>query len=271
MRLIDTHCHIYLDDFDADRDELIASSREARVEALLLPNIDRRSVERLHALCDRYPNYCFPMMGLHPTNVGSDYVAELRHLESFLSQREYSGIGEIGIDLYWDKTFLREQMIAFEEQLQWSIDCALPVSIHTRNAFSEAFEVIHKVGPEKLKGVFHSFTGNFEQAREILSFGKFKLGINGIVSYKNSLLPEVLKAAVTIEDIVLETDAPYLPPVPYRGKRNQPAYLREIVLKVAEIFELSLEDTAQIVAKNSIEIYPTIADSLESIRKQPES
>lgn len=258
MKLIDTHCHIYVEDFDADRDDLIASSRESGVAALLLPNIDRTSVDRLHTLCDRYPDYCFPMMGLHPTSVGSDYVSDLRYLESLLSKRRYSGIGEIGIDLYWDKTFLKEQLSAFEEQLQWSIACSLPVSIHTRSAFPEVFDVIHKVGPDKLTGVFHSFAGTVEDAKEILSFKNFKLGINGIITYKNSDLPQVLKQTATIRDLVIETDAPYLPPVPYRGKRNQPIYLREISLKIAEVFELPIEAVAQILENNSKEIYSTI-------------
>lgn len=259
MRLIDTHCHIYVEEFDLDRDELIVSSRESGVLALLLPNIDRSSVESLHALCDRYPDYCFPMMGLHPTSVGSDYVSELRYLESLLSKRQYSGIGEIGIDLYWDKTFLKEQLLVFEEQLRWSVACSLPVSIHTRNAFPEVFDVIHKVGPEKLKGVFHSFSGTIEDAKEILSFNNFKLGINGIVTYKNSDLPEVLKQVATIQDIVIETDAPYLPPVPYRGKRNQPIYLREISLKIAEVFDSPIETVIQVLENNSRKIYPSIS------------
>jgi len=258
MKLIDTHCHIYVEDFDSDRDELISASRDFGITALFLPNIDRSSVNRLHELCDRYPDYCFPMMGLHPTSVGSDYVAELLYLESLLSGRSYSGIGEIGIDLYWDKTFLKEQLVVFEEQLRWSIACSLPVSIHTRNAFPEVFEVIHKVGPEKLKGVFHSFSGTVADAREILSFGNFKLGINGIVTYKNSDLPEVLKQTVTIRDLVIETDAPYLSPVPFRGKRNQPVYLREIALKIAEIFNLPIEVVTEELEKNSRKIFATI-------------
>ena len=258
MKLIDTHCHIYVEDFDSDRDELISASRDFGITALFLPNIDRSSVNRLHELCDRYPDYCFPMMGLHPTSVGSDYVAELLYLESLLSGRSYSGIGEIGIDLYWDKTFLKEQLVVFEEQLRWSIACSLPVSIHTRNAFPEVFEVIHKVGPEKLKGIFHSFSGTVADAREILSFGNFKLGINGIVTYKNSDLPEVLKQTVTIRDLVIETDAPYLSPVPFRGKRNQPVYLREIALKIAEIFNLPIEVVTEELEKKSRKIFATI-------------
>lgn len=258
MKLIDTHCHLYLEDFDADRDELILSAREAGVSALLLPNIDRQSVPRLHKLCDDYPGYCFPMMGLHPTNVGSDYVSELKSLEALLPKRRYYGIGEIGIDMYWDKTFVKEQVIVFEEQLRWSIDLSLPVSIHTRNAFPQVFESIHKVGPEKLRGVFHSFSGTEEDMKEILSFGGFKLGINGIVTYKNSGLPQVLASGSAIEDVVLETDAPYLSPVPYRGKRNIPEYLLATARKVSEIFRMKEEEALGIIETNSKEIYSII-------------
>ncbi len=258
MRLIDTHCHIYAEEFDSDREELISASREFGLLAVLLPNIDSTSVESLYALCDKFPDFCYPMMGLHPTSVDADYVKELSYIEGLLSKRPYVGIGEIGIDLYWDKTFVKEQKIVFEEQLKWSVDMSLPVSIHTRNAFPEVFEVLSKVGRDKLKGVFHSFSGTVEQAKEALSFPNFKLGINGIVTYKNSDLPEVLKETATIHDIVVETDAPYLPPVPYRGKRNQPIYLFEIVQKIAEIFNLSFDKVAEIIVKNSKEIYSTL-------------
>lgn len=255
MGLIDTHCHLYLDDFDADRVELIAEAKRAGIDALLLPNIDSTSVARLHALCDSEPDYCFPMMGLHPTSVGSDYVAELKNLESYLTKRKYWAIGEIGIDLYWDKTFQEEQKEVFEEQLRWSIDLDLPVSIHTRNAFPEVLESIHRVGADRLKGVFHSFSGTEADAKDVLALKGFKLGINGVVTYKNSSLPEVLRHAATIHDLVLETDAPYLPPVPYRGKRNVPAYLLETCAKIADIFSLPSAIVAAELAENTKEIF----------------
>ncbi|MDD4513938.1 TatD family hydrolase [Massilibacteroides sp.] len=258
--LIDTHCHIYLEEFDEDRDSLIEASRESGIKALLLPNIDCSSVDRLRQVVEKYPEFCYPMMGLHPTSVGSDYVAELNSIQSFLSKNQYCGIGEIGIDLYWDKTFVKEQIEAFEEQLRWSADCSLPVSIHTRNAFPEVFESIHKVGYEKLKGVFHSFSGSEEDAKEIRSFKSFKLGINGMVTYKNSSLPDVLRNATTIDDIVLETDAPYLPPVPYRGKRNLPVYIRETALKVAEIYDLPMEELEIKIKKNTEQLFSVILD-----------
>lgn len=258
MKLIDTHSHLYLEDFDVDRDELISAARDFGVRALLLPNIDRTSIDRLHQLCDSQPGFCYPMMGLHPTSVGSDYVAELSALEKCLNKRSYCAIGEIGIDLYWDKTFLDEQKEVFEEQLRWSIAYSLPVSIHTRNAFVEVFDSIYKVGAEKLKGVFHCFSGTEAELKEILLLKKFKLGINGIITYKNSDLPDLLKRFATIKDVVLETDAPYLPPVPYRGKRNIPIYMAETITKVADVFDLSIAEASCIIEENSEEIFTTI-------------
>lgn len=255
MGLIDTHCHLYLEHFDADRELLIDTARELGVTALLLPNIDQTSVPALHKVCEQFPDFCYPMMGLHPTSVGSNYVAELKMLESLLPKRKYYGVGEIGIDLYWDKTYMKEQIEAFEEQLRWSIELSLPVSIHTRNAFPEVFESLHRVGADKLKGVFHSFTGGEVEAKEALSFKNFKLGINGIVTYKNTDLSEVLSTYATIHDVVLETDAPYLSPVPYRGKRNSPAYLLETAKKVAQVFDVEVNYALMIIERNSKDIY----------------
>ncbi|MDD2437685.1 MAG: TatD family hydrolase [Massilibacteroides sp.] len=254
MHLIDTHSHLYLEEFDPDREELVHLAKENGIVSLLFPNIDRESVSRLHKICDYYPDFCYPMMGLHPTSVSANYVSELIYLESLLSKRMYCGIGEIGIDLYWDKTFLKEQKLVFEEQLRWSIEMKLPVSIHTRNAFPEVFDSIFKVGADKLSGVFHSFSGTEDELRIVLSLKNFKLGINGIVTYKNSDLPIILKQT-TMKNIVLETDAPYLPPVPFRGRRNVPVYMLETLKKVAEIFEIPLEKAASIIEKNTKEIF----------------
>ena len=166
MRLIDTHCHLYLEDFDPEQDELAQKAKDSGIDTLLLPNVDLTTIDRMHDLCDRYPEFAFPMMGLHPTSVDSNYIDILKQTESYLSKRTYCGIGEIGIDLYWDKTYLKEQQIVFEEQLRWSIDLNLPVAIHTRDAYPEVLECIHKVGAERLKGVFHSFTGTTEELEE---------------------------------------------------------------------------------------------------------
>lgn len=254
MRLIDTHCHLYLDDFDPEQDTLIEEARSSGIEALLLPNVDIETVDRMHQLCDRYPNYAYPMMGLHPTSVKEDYVAHLKKIESCLSTRPYVAIGEIGIDLYWDKTWIREQKIVFEEQLRWSLDMHLPVAIHTRDAFSEVFESIHKVGAQKLTGVFHSFGGTVEDLKEIEKLPHFLIGINGVITFKNSKLAETIQQT-SIEKILLETDAPYLAPVPYRGRRNNPVYLWKTAEKVAECYHLSLEETVETTRKNALKLF----------------
>jgi TatD DNase family protein len=256
MGIIDTHSHLYLEEFDGDREEVIRRAQGAGIECVLLPNIDLSSIDRMHTLCDRYPNFAYPMMGLHPTNVNKDYPAILRKMESLLHTRTYCAIGEIGIDLYWDKTYLKEQKAAFEEQLQWSIDLDLPVAIHTREAFAEVFDSIYKVGKDKLKGVFHSFSGKETHLKEIKQLG-FKLGIGGVVTYKNAKLPEALTQA-SIEDVVLETDAPFLPPVPYRGKRNEPLYIRETAAKIASIYTLSFDKTVEITQRNTYELFKKI-------------
>ncbi|MDR1918812.1 MAG: TatD family hydrolase [Tannerellaceae bacterium] len=257
MGIIDTHCHLYLEDFDADREEVIQRAQAGGIERILLPNIDLSSIDRMHALCDSHPGFAYPMMGLHPTNVGRDYPSVLRKMESLLQTRNYCAIGEIGIDLYWDKTYLKEQKAAFEAQLQWSIELDLPVAIHTREAFAEVFDSIYKVGKDKLKGVFHSFSGKEAHLKVIQELGNFKLGIGGVVTYKNAKLPETLTKA-SIEQIVLETDAPFLPPVPYRGKRNEPLYVRETAAKIASIYKLPLEETIEISRKNTYELFKKI-------------
>ncbi len=245
MHLTDTHCHLYLEDFDPDQDLLIEKAQASGISMLLLPNVDNTTTDRMHALCDRHPGYAFPMMGLHPTSVDSGYTTELRKIEAHLSRRTYCAIGEIGIDLYWDKTHLKEQKIAFEEQLQWSIDLDLPVAIHTRNAFAEVFDSIYKVKTKKLTGVFHSFSGNAGELDEIVNnLPGFVLGINGVVTFKNAGLASVIRET-EMSRIIFETDAPYLAPVPYRGKRNEPAYIWETVRKVAETYGLSVEKTAE--------------------------
>jgi TatD DNase family protein len=257
MGIIDTHCHLYLDSFDDDREAVIRAAREAGVEAVLLPNINLSSIEAMHRLCDLHPGFAYPMMGLHPTDVDEGYPSVLRQMEALLPTRTYCAIGETGIDLYWDKSRLKEQKAAFEEQLRWSIDLDLPVVIHTRDAFAEVFDSIHKVGKDRLKGVFHSFSGKESHLKEVLALGNFKLGIGGVVTYKNTKLPETL-SHTTIEKIVLETDAPFLPPVPYRGKRNEPRYICETAARVATVYNLSVEETVEATRKNTHELFKKI-------------
>lgn len=254
MKLIDTHNHLYLDDFDPEQDALVCAAKESGIDTLLLPNVDVTTIDRMHDLCDRFPDFAYPMMGLHPTSVDEHYADSLKKTESYLGTRPYCGIGEIGIDLFWDKTYLKEQKIVFEEQLRWSIDLDLPVAIHTREAYAEVLDSIHKVGADQLKGVFHSFTGTGDELEEIKKLKKFKLGINGVVTFKNSKLSETIKQA-GIDMILLETDAPYLAPVPYRGKRNEPTYIWKTAEKVADTFGLSLDETVQITRKNTLNLF----------------
>lgn len=262
MRLIDTHTHIYLEEFNADRNQVIEDAKSSGISAILLPNIDSGTIDSLTQLCNKVPDFAFPMMGLHPTSVkASSYVSELKKIEQTLTLRKYCAIGEIGIDLYWDQSFLKEQKIVFEEQLKWSIDMQLPVSIHTRNAFTEIFDSIHKIGKDRLKGVFHCFAGSKDELNEIQKLPHFKIGINGVITFKNSHLPDIIKE-VPLEMFLLETDAPYLAPVPCRGKRNEPAYIWETAKKLAEIYQLDVKKIAEQTFQNSLELFSHIQDNL---------
>jgi TatD DNase family protein len=254
MQLIDTHAHLYAKEFDADRTELIRRCKASGIQAVLLPNEDSGSIDAIHALSDQEPEFAFPMMGLHPTSVDTHYIRELDIIESTLIKRKYYAIGEIGIDLYWDKRFLKEQKRVFEEQLQWSIDLQLPVAIHTRDSFDETLDCIHKVGADRLKGVFHCFGGTIEQWNEISSLSSFYVGIGGVVTYKNSLLTDTLKH-IPVDRIVLETDAPYLTPIPYRGKRNEPSYLLETAKKVADCLLMATEAVAYLTFDNTMTLF----------------
>lgn len=262
MELIDTHNHIYLDAFDPEQDALIVAARASGIAALLLPNVDTTTIERMLDVCERYPNYAYPMMGLHPTSVDEHYEENLRVIETWLGKRSYCGIGEIGIDLYWDKSHLKEQKEVFEEQLRWSIDLHLPVAIHVRDAYMEVFDSIYKVKTEQLSGVFHCFNGNVEELEEIKKLTNFRIGINGVVTFKKSKLPDVLQHT-TINDLVLETDAPYLAPVPYRGKRNEPIYIWKTAEKVAEIYGVSLEEAVEITKNNALSLFKIVNKSIE--------
>lgn len=250
MNIIDTHSHIFQPDFDGDIDDVIGKAKKGGITTILLPNIDVESIDRLHNLADKYPGYCLPMMGLHPTSVTADWQTGLMAIRKQFDNRKYVAVGEIGIDLYWDKSLEKEQKAAFEEQLQWSIDYDLPVSIHSRDAIPEAIACIKRVGASQLRGVFHSFGGSETELEEILSLGNFCLGINGVVTFKNSTLPVVLKKT-ELSRIVIETDAPYLAPVPYRGKRNEPSYTPLIIQKLAEIYGTTPGETAGITTANA--------------------
>lgn len=257
MKLIDTHSHIYLDEFDLDRDILIQEAKKSGIDVLLLPNVDLKTVQRMHALCDQYPDFVYPMMGLHPTSVKSDYALDLSLIESYLEKRSYCAIGEIGIDLFWDRTYKKQQIEVFEKQLQWSIDLNMPVAIHTRDAYPEVLESIYRVGVDSLYGVFHSFTGTSEDLEAIKKLPQFKIGINGVVTFKNSKLGEIL-LGTNLSQIVLETDAPYLAPVPYRGKRNEPIYIWKTAEKLAQIYQTEIEYVILETRKNVLEIFRSV-------------
>ncbi len=253
--LIDTHAHLYADDYKDDLQQVVKQAKENNVSKVILPNIDASSIEPLKKTVKNYPDFFLPMMGFHPTSVKEDYKMQLNGIYNELNNsNEYVAIGEIGIDLYWDTSFKNEQIEAFETQLQWSIEKGLPVSIHSRNSYKEVMNSLRRVGERKLRGVFHSFGGNASELKELLAFENFYLGINGVVTFKNSSLSAVLKKC-PLERIVLETDSPYLTPVPYRGKRNMPQYLNYISHTLSEIYNVEPIDIAQATKTNAKQIF----------------
>jgi TatD DNase family protein len=253
MHFIDTHTHLYLPEFDIDRDEVVNRAVSNGITKMLLPNIDADSVDQMLSLVNRYEGICLPMSGLHPTSVKEDYLSQLRNVERVAQKTKIIAIGEIGIDLYWDKTYLKEQLISFRRQIMFALEIELPVVIHSREAFTEVFSVLDEFKGKSLKGVFHAFTGTFNDAEKAINMG-FKLGIGGIVTFKNSGLDRVVKEA-GLENLVLETDSPYLSPVPYRGKRNENAYIPIINRKLADIFEKSEEEVASVTYQNSTVLF----------------
>lgn len=254
MQIIDTHSHIYVDNFCNDIDDVIERAKRNGVVKILLPNIDVESIEDVHTLANNYPEYCIPMMGLHPTSVKEDWQDCLNVIKSQFGTHAYCAVGEIGIDLYWDKTFLKEQQLAFEQQLEWSIEYDLPVAIHTREATAEAIACIRNVGADKLRGVFHSFVGTEQELLDILSLDNFYIGINGVVTYKNSSLSAVL-LRTDLSKIIIETDSPYLTPVPYRGKRNESSYTIYVVHKLSEIYGIEPAEVGAITTQNAIDLF----------------
>lgn len=250
---IDTHAHLYLPEFDHDRDQVIGAALQKGVSKILLPNIDSSSIVPMNALAARYPGMCYPMMGLHPTSVKENYRDELEKVEFELEHGTYVGIGEIGIDLYWDKSHFKEQCLAFSKQLDLSLRHGLPVVIHARESFSEIIEILEGYRNKGLTGIFHAFTGTPEIARQVTSMG-FKLGIGGIVTYKNSTLPDIVLETELI-DLVLETDSPYLTPVPFRGKRNESSFIPYIAEKVEQIKSIPLDEVALVTTENVLRLF----------------
>lgn len=263
MILTDTHTHLYSSKFDSDRDEMIQRALDAGVTRLFLPNIDSASIDGMLDLATRYPNNCFPMMGLHPCHVKEDVEQELETVRRWLfdkvdiagNKREvnFGAVGEIGLDYYWEITFKEQQKEALKIQTQWAKQLELPIVIHSRESFDDIAEILESLADESLKGVFHCFTGTVAQAQRVLDLG-FYLGIGGVVTYKNSGLAEVVKE-IGLDKIILETDAPYLTPVPHRGKRNETAYIRFVADKLAETMGISTEEIAEITTLNSQKLF----------------
>ena len=253
MQLIDTHTHLYSETFDEDRDAMIQRALACGVTDFFIPAIDSTYTERMFALEKKYPNRMHLMTGVHPTHVKENYKEELNHVASLLKKRSFCALGEIGIDLYWDKTFLKEQQEAFDLQIQWAKERKLPFVIHCRDAFNEVFEVLDGHDSKDLRGIFHCFTGTLDQAKQALSYN-LKLGIGGVVTFKNGKIDQFLNQ-IPLSEIVLETDAPYLAPVPFRGKRNESSYIQEVASKVAEVYNLPFAEIAAVTSKNALAIF----------------
>lgn len=253
MQLIDTHTHLYSETFDEDRGAMIQRALSCGVTDFFIPAIDSTYTERMFALEKKYPNHMHLMTGVHPTHVKENYKEELNHVASLLKKRSFCALGEIGIDLYWDKTFLKEQQEAFDLQIQWAKEHKLPFVIHCRDAFDEVFEVLDGHDSKDLRGIFHCFTGTLDQAKQALSYN-LKLGIGGVVTFKNGKIDQFLNQ-IPLSEIVLETDAPYLAPVPFRGKRNESSYIQEVASKVAEVYNLPFAEIAAVTSKNALAIF----------------
>ncbi|WP_035464724.1 TatD family hydrolase [Algoriphagus vanfongensis] len=253
MNLLDTHAHIYSSKFDADRDQVIAEIRAAGIEKIFMPNVDVSTIEAMLDCEKRYPDLCIPMMGLHPCDVKEDFEKQLEVMRNWLDQRPFAAVGEIGLDLYWDKTFFEQQKSALRTQISWAKEKQLPIVLHCRESMDETIEIIREEHDGKLRGIFHCFNGNLLQANQIIEMG-FLLGIGGVSTYKNGGLDQVLPH-IGIENMVLETDAPYLSPVPFRGKRNTPAYLPYIAERVGDLVHLSKEDVAKQTKENALNLF----------------
>ncbi|MCR9170854.1 MAG: TatD family hydrolase [bacterium] len=251
---VDTHTHLFTDAFDDDRDLVVQRAIDAGIEYLLLPNIDGGTIDAMHNLEAKFPNNCRSMMGLHPGSVKENWEDELAKVKENLFSRKYVAVGEIGMDLYWDKTFIQEQRLAFRQQVEWAKELQLPIAIHAREAFEEIFQILDEMNDERLTGVFHCFTGTLEQARHIASYGGFKMGIGGVVTYKKAAMDQVLED-VELKHLILETDSPYLSPVPFRGKRNESSYILHIAERLSNIYGVPLKEIEEVTTKNAMELF----------------
>lgn len=253
--MIDTHSHIFEPEFSEDLPEVIFRAREVGVTHIFMPNIDDTTVDAMLDVCRRYPDYCYPMLGFHPTSVDADALPKVSRMKDLLTEgHPYIAIGEVGLDLYWDKTWLKEQQRVLEEQIQWALEWDLPLVLHCRDAFPQLFEVLRPYRQTGLKGVFHSFTGTVDEALELVDYSHFLIGINGVVTFKKSTLPEAL-INVPLTRIVLETDSPYLAPVPYRGKRNETSYVKRVAVKLAELYGVEIGEVERQTTENALKLF----------------
>ena len=253
MYIIDSHIHLYLDEFSDDREKLIKNAENENIKKFLLPNINLDSVEKMILLCEKYPKKCYPMIGLHPCYVDKNYVKNLNILENYFNTTKFIAVGEIGIDLHWDKTYINEQKKAFKTQISWAKKHHLPIVIHCRNSFEEIYKILKEESDENLFGVLHCFGGSIDQAKKLIDLNFF-LGIGGVLTYKNSNLKSVLQQ-IPIDKILIETDAPYLSPSPYRGKRNEPGFIKYTAQKICEIKNISMQDLTNQLYKNTKSLF----------------
>ena len=255
MQFIDTHSHLYSEQFDKDRSKTIADAISVGVNTILLPNISSKYTKGMLALCDEFPNNCYPMMGLHPCDVTKEnYDIEISHVEKELTTGNYIGVGEIGLDLYWDKTTLEIQKKAFVHQVKLAKEYQLPIAIHVRDSFNEAIEIIESLNSTVLRGVFHCFTGTNEDAKRVIDLDGFYLGIGGVLTFKNSGLDKTI-TEIDLKHLILETDAPYLAPAPFRGKRNESSYIEIVAKKVSEIYDIDIDYVSEVTDKNALDIF----------------
>lgn len=254
--LIDTHSHIDGEEFDDDRDEVVKRAKDVGVGTILIPNVNAVGLDKMLQICTQHPGYLYPMIGLHPEDVKQDYVDVLDDMEKrIVDGHPFVAVGEVGLDFYWDTTYREEQMEAFDRQVQWAVKYHLPLMIHCRSAHQEMIDVLERYRDCGLKGVFHCFTGTEEEAQRLLSFDGFLLGIGGVLTFKKSKLPDVLANAVPLHRIVLETDAPYMAPVPHRGKRNESAFVVEVAKCLAGVYQVAQSEVEDVTTRNAIEMF----------------